>query len=66
MGTTPNDKLSQIVNIMQIVSTLEPAVVGAILSLVQKMEGRTTEDILAEADANWAAIAAEAKKQLGQ
>lgn len=57
--------LQNVVNILQIVSTLEPAVVAAILALVQKMEGKSTADILAEADSTWADVAAQAKKELG-
>lgn len=68
MASTPQPQpttLDQVVKIVNLVSVLEPPVLAALLALIQKMEGKTTEEILAEADQNWAQIGAEARKQLG-
>jgi hypothetical protein len=56
----------QIIQIIQLVSVLEPPVVAAVMALLQKLQGKSTDEILGEADSIWDGVRAAALKELGK
>lgn len=55
-----------IVSILNMVLTAEPAVVQLVHDLLTKGGGKSDQDVLTGDLADWDAIIADAKKQLGQ
>lgn len=56
----------QAIAILQLINTLEPAAVELVKTFLTSLQGKTTEQIIAEADATWHSVIDEANKQLGQ
>jgi len=54
------------IQILSLVSTLEPPTVAFFKSLLEQAQGKTGDQFLAEADTIWAQIKANAQKELGQ
>ncbi|HUK88388.1 MAG TPA: hypothetical protein VLT85_12040 [Terriglobales bacterium] len=57
--------LQTAVEILQLVNTLEPAAIGLVKSLLENLQGKTTAEILAEADGIWQSVVDAAEKELG-
>ena len=56
--------MNQAILILQLINTLEPAAVSLIQSLLQGLQGKTTEQILAEANTIWQSIIDTANAEL--
>ena len=57
--------ITQVLNLLNIIAVLEPVAQNAILAFVQKLEGKTTDEILNEADSIWADVLSTAQAEQG-
>lgn len=56
--------LEQAVQILSLANTLEPVVFKYIMTLMEKAQGKTLEELTADADSIWAQVKANAEKEL--
>ena len=54
-----------ILSILQIALTAEPAVLSAITTFIQSTQGKSAEEIIAATDAIWDSVTATANKEIG-
>lgn len=57
--------IQAITQILTLANTLEPSVLKYIMTLMEKAQGKTLEELTGEADSIWAQIKANADKELG-
>jgi len=59
-GVTVNEAIA----ILTLINTLEPAAIALVKTFLTSLSGKTTAEILAEADSTWQSIIDEANNQL--
>ncbi len=51
--------------ILQLINTLEPTAIALIKTFLTNLQGKSTAEILAEADATWQSVIDTAKQEIG-
>lgn len=58
--------LTEVINLLNSIALLEPVAQNAIMQFIQRLEDKSTDEILNESDAIWSEVLDTAKREQGQ